>query len=152
MEVQNDFFQENTINFFDETSAKKVILIGRAGTGKTSIKKIVFEGYNSKDLLDNPLEPTRGISPSVYSWLDLKLGLFDTSGQELSFLLENEDDNDHILAFENTDTILYLFDYPLWISNSQLIFKDIQRISDIINTKSYKAKIVIFIHYLYFIS
>jgi hypothetical protein len=143
---RNKYFIENINYFFDESTTKKLLVIGRAGTGKTTIKKIVFEGNNPKDLIYNPLEPTRGISPSVHSWLDLKLGLFDSSGQELSYLLENEKDNDHVLAFENTDLIIYIFDYPTWTSNSQQIRDDIQKVSDIISNKSYGAKVIIFIH------
>ena len=140
------YFIEKIGKFLDESSSKKLLVIGRAGTGKTTIKKIVFEGNDPKDLLSNPLEPTRGILPSVYSWLDLKLGLFDSSGQELSNLLESKVDNDQILAFENTDIIIYLFDYPTWTSNSQLIIDDIQKVSAIIEENSYGAKLIIFFH------
>lgn len=93
---RNNYFLEKIGIFFEKSSAKKILLLGRAGTGKTSIKKIIFEGLDPKDLLYNPLEPTRGIAPTVYSWLDLKLGLFDSSGQELSYLLNNETDSDHL--------------------------------------------------------
>ncbi len=140
------YFTEKIGKFLDDSSSKKLLIIGRPGTGKTTIKKIVFEGIDPKDLLSNPLEPTRGILPSVYSWLDLKLGLFDSSGQELSNLLENKVDNDQILAFENTDIIIYLFDYPTWTSSSQLIIDDIQKVSAIKKEKSYSAKLIIFFH------
>ena len=143
---RNQYFYDNVGNFFDKITTKKLLLMGRAATGKTSIRKIVFEGANPKDLLYNPLEPTRGISPSVYSWLDLKLGLFDSSGQELNDLLENPDDSECLLAFENTDLIVYLFDYPTWASNSQQIIEDIQRISKIIKNISSDIKLVLFIH------
>jgi len=145
-EERKKYFIGSISNFLKESSTKKCLLIGRASTGKSSIKKIVFEGCNPKDLLYDPLEPTRGISPSVYSWLDLKLGLFDSSGQELSYLLENENDSDHILAFENTDIIIYLFDYPTWVSNSQQIIDDIQKILEIISDNDYNARVVLFIH------
>ena len=56
-ENQTNYFFENIESFFDKDSSKKVLLIGRAGTGKTSIKKIIFEGHNPKDLSFNPLEP-----------------------------------------------------------------------------------------------
>lgn len=140
------YFIEKISIFLGESSSKKVLVIGRAGTGKSTIKKIVFEGNDPKDLLFNPLEPTRGIVPSVYSWLDLKLGLFDSSGQELNDLLEGKLDNDQILAFENTDIIIYLFDYPTWISNSQLIIDDIQQVLAILKDKSYKTKLILFFH------
>jgi len=143
---RNQFFLDNAGIFFETSSAKKILLLGRAGTGKTSIKKIIFEGVDPKDLLFNPLEPTRGITPSVYSWLDLKLGLFDSSGQELSFLLENEEDREHILAFENTDYIVYLFDYPSWISQSQDLVTEIQKIQKILKKNSYSTKLLLFFH------
>jgi len=139
-------FLDNVGIFFEKETAKKILITGRAASGKTSIKKIVFEGADPKDLLYNPLDPTRGISPSVYSWLDIKLGLFDSSGQELSDLLENPDDRDHILAFEDTDIVIYLFDYLNWVSNSQRILTDIKRILDIIKDKTYSTKVILFIH------
>ena len=80
---RNKVFVENAAIFFKKSSAKKILLLGRASTGKTTIKKILFEGKDPKDLLYSPLAPTRGITPSIYSWLDLDLGLFDSSGQEL---------------------------------------------------------------------
>jgi len=132
--------------FFEKETAKKILITGRAASGKTSIKKIIFEGTDPKELLYHPLEPTRGISPSVYSWLDIKLGVFDSSGQELSDILEDPDERDHILAFANTDIIIYLFDYPKWVSNSQLILEDIKRILEIINDKTCPIKLILFIH------
>ena len=79
VDKRNEIFLERAVIFSKKESSGKILILGRAGTGKTSIKKIVFEGLDPKDLLYNPLEPTRGISPSVYSWLDLKIGLFDSS-------------------------------------------------------------------------
>ncbi len=143
---RNQYFLENVRVFFGKTTSKKILLLGKAGTGKTSIKKIIFEGMDPKDLLYNPLEPTRGITPNVYSWLDLKLGLFDSSGQELSFLLDNEDDSEHKLAFENTDYIVYIFDYPSWISQSQEITDQIQKILKIVKNNSLAAKVIMFLH------
>jgi len=143
---RNQYFSENIITFFEETSEKKILLLGRAATGKTSIKQIIFEGKNPKDLLINPLEPTRGISPSIQSWLDLKLGVFDSSGQELIDLLENAEDPEHILAFGDTDVIIYIFGYPTWASKSQKIMSDIQKLLDIIKDEEVGANLVVFIH------
>jgi len=143
---RNSYFLGKIGIFFEKSSAKKILLLGRAGTGKTSIKKIIFEGLDPKDLLYNPLEPTRGIAPTVYSWLDLKLGLFDSSGQELSYLLNNETDSDHTLAFENTDFIIYLFDYPGWISQPEEIIDEIKKIQEIMGKKSQQVKLLLFFH------
>ncbi|MHA1191158.1 MAG: ADP-ribosylation factor-like protein [Promethearchaeota archaeon] len=141
---QVKYFEDNIDGFFKSTSAQKILLLGRAGTGKTTIKKIIFEGVDPKELLVNPLDPTRGLSPSVYSWLDLKIGLFDSSGQELESLLNNKDEYD--LAFHNTDAVIYIFDYPTWIGNPEEIITEIQKIQKIIEDDSYSAKLIIFIH------
>ena len=143
---RNNYFLENKSVFFESNSAKKILLLGRAGTGKTSIKKIIFEGLNPKDLLYNPLEPTRGIAPTVYSWLDLKLGLFDSSGQELSYLLDNENDSEYALAFENTDYVIYLLDYPSWISQSDELINEIKKVQEIVGKNSQSAKLLLFFH------
>jgi len=143
---RKQFFLDNIESFFEKSSTKKILLLGRAGTGKTSIKKIIFEGLDPKDLLYNPLEPTRGITPNVYSWLDLNLGLFDSSGQELSFLLENEGDHEHILAFENTDYVVYVLDYPSWISHSEEIVNEIKKIQEILIKSINDVKLLLFFH------
>jgi len=141
---RNQYFENNIDRFFKSTSAQKILLLGRANTGKTTIKKIIFEGVDPKELLVNPLDPTRGLSPSVYSWLDLKIGLFDSSGQELKALLDNKEEYD--LAFHNTDIVIYIFDYPTWAGNPEEIITEIQKIQKIIESASYSAKIIIFIH------
>jgi len=145
-ENREKYFNNNLGMFFKQSSAKKILLLGRAGTGKTSIKKIIFEGVEPKVLLLNPLEPTRGISPNVYSWLDLKLGIFDSSGQELSYLLNNEDDSDFLLAFKSTDIIVYVMDYTLWHIKKDDIESDIKKISQIILKRDLKTKLVLFVH------
>lgn len=141
---QKEYILENVEIFFKKSSKRKVLLLGRAGTGKTSIKKIVFEGKNPKDLIYNPLEPTRGITPSVYSWLDLDLGVFDSAGQELNVLFEDE--KEQAVAFENSDCIVYIFDFPTWNTKSQEIIKEIKRILEIIKRKSYRSKVILFLH------
>jgi len=124
--------------------AKKILIIGRAGVGKTSIKQVIFNGKNPKDLILFPLEPTRGIKTSVYSWLDLDLGLFDSSGQELPFLLEDEIEQNK--AFNNSDATIYIFDYLLWVEHSEEIYEEIQKIFNIMNSYGTKTKFVIFFH------
>ena len=141
---RNKIFLQNVKYFFKKSSAKKILLLGRAGTGKSSIKKIIFEGKNPKSLLYDPLAPTRGLISSVYSWLDLDLGLFDSSGQELPYLLSNEEEQKR--AFGDADAIIYLFDYQSWVSISQEIIKEIQTIKDIIKKNSPECKLILFLH------
>ena len=137
-------FLENVKQFFEEPQARKVLLLGRAGTGKTTIRKIIFEGVSPKDLLYNPLAPTRGIVPSIYSWLDINLGLFDSSGQELPFLLQDEDEQK--IAFENTEAVIYLFDFQNWMANPQEIIEEILKIKKIFTNYKEDAPIYPFLH------
>ncbi len=139
-----NFLTENIESFFKKENKKKILLLGRPGTGKSSIKKIVFEGESPKNLIYHPLDPTRGITPSIYSWLDLKLGVFDTSGQELDNLLK--DTNERALAFEDSDIILYLVDFPIWVIHSDEILKHIQDIKKIIDENKYNSQLVIYFH------
>ena len=138
------YFEDNVENFFKSSSSQKILILGRAGTGKTTIKKIIFEGIDPKELLIKSLDPTRGLSPSVYSWLDLKIGLFDSSGQELESLLNNKEEYD--LAFSNTDILIYIFDYTTWIDKSEEILAEIKKIKDIIERDSYMARVILFMH------
>ncbi|TXT67647.1 MAG: hypothetical protein BAJALOKI1v1_30008 [Promethearchaeota archaeon] len=145
-EQRKDYLLQNVNIVYKKPSAQKVVLLGRAGTGKTSIKKIIFEGYTPKDLLYNPLEPTRGITPSVYTWLDLKLGLFDTSGQELSDLLNPDNENEQRIAFENADILIYLLDYPLWVNKKETLYEDLNRIKEILQLSEEKTRLMVFLH------
>lgn len=138
------FFLDGVTQFFKKSSAKKILLLGRAGTGKSTIKEIIFEGKNPKDLIYNPLAPTRGITPSIYSWLDLDIGFFDSSGQELQQLLTDE--NEQKIAFDNTDAIIYLFDFQIWVAKSEEIIDEIRTILSIIKKKSYNSKLILFSH------
>jgi len=139
-----DFFLKEIQDLFKKNRENKILLLGRAGTGKSSIKKIIFEGADPKDLIYKPLEPTRGITPSVHSWLDLKLGVFDSSGQELNYLLTDE--SEQSLAFENTDIIIYLFDFPVWVAQSEDIIEEIKKIQGIIRERKSKAVLKLFLH------
>ena len=123
---------------------RKIILLGRAGTGKTSIKKLLFEGVQPDKLLTNPLEPTRGIISKVYRWLDLNLGVFDTSGQELPFLLQNPKEQEYNL--QNTDSLIYIIDYPRWTNDYEEICEEIRKIKDILTQCSIDAKLSVFFH------
>ena len=143
---RGSFFLDNINIFLKESTTKKILLLGRPGTGKTTIKKIIFEGADPKDLLYNPLEPTRGIVPSAQTWLDLQLGIFDSSGQELDELLNNRDDQDHLLAFEDTNFTIYIFDYTIWSSNFNEVFEDIKKIQAIINEYGGINKLILIMH------
>jgi hypothetical protein len=84
--------------------AKKIIFVGPAGSGKSTLRRLFFEGESAFDLLQNPLEPTRG--SEVYNYkLREEIGVFDLSGQELNRWLGSESD-----VFQQTDLILITLD------------------------------------------
>ena len=85
--------------------SKKIVLVGPAGVGKTSIYNSFFEMGNPKSLLDDSLEPTRGINSSLYSLFDSHFGVFDLAGQENDLWLSTNRD-----IFNNSNLIICIFD------------------------------------------
>ena len=123
---------------------RKVALVGKPEVGKTTIKKVIFEGEDPNELIMFPLEATIGIKYSVHNFMDLKISLLDSPGQSLPLLLEDE--QKQILTFGDTSAIIYVFDYPTWIANSQDIIDDIQKIYEIKKKQDFDAKIILFLH------
>ncbi|MHA1149703.1 MAG: GTPase domain-containing protein [Promethearchaeota archaeon] len=126
------------------TLKKKILLLGRAGIGKTSLRLTIFEGFYADELLLKPISPTRGFTTNKYNWLDVDLGVFDTSGQELSDLLENEVDMD--IIFNYSDIIIYMLDYDLWTNKREDVIIEIIKIKKIIKKRFDQSKFVIFFH------
>ncbi len=125
-------------------SAAKISLVGKPEVGKTTIKKVIFEGEDPNELVLFPLEATIGIKYSVHNFMDLKISLLDSPGQSLPLLLEDE--QKQILTFGDTKAIIYVFDYPTWIENSQDIIDDIKKIYEIKKKQDFDAKIILFLH------
>jgi len=126
------------------TSKVRLVLIGRPEMGKTTIKKVVFEGEDPNELIIFPLEPTLKTDFSVHKFMDSKIILLDTAGQSLSNLLEDEEKQ--IRSFENSNAIVYVFDYPSYIENSEEVINDIRRIYEINKKHNFNAKIILFLH------
>ncbi len=57
-------------------------MIGPSGVGKTTIRKIFFEQENPLKLLNQTLEPTRGVETSIYN-LEGSIAVHDLAGQQL---------------------------------------------------------------------
>ena len=123
---------------------KKILLLGRAGVGKSTLKEIIFEGNDPDELLVHSLAPTMGIETSVYSWLDLELSVFDTSGQELKALLEDE--SEQLLAFGGVDIVIYVFDYEIWLRDSQEISDEIKAVNKIMRRVTKQAQLILLFH------
>ena len=102
---------------------KKVSLIGKPSMGKTTIKKVIFEGEDPNELVLFPLEATIGIKYSVHQFMDSRVSLIDAPGQSLPIIFQDE--QKQILAFGDAGAIIYVFDYPTWISDSQDIIDEL---------------------------
>jgi len=122
----------------------KISLVGKPEVGKTTIKKVIFDGEDPNALIIFPLEATIGINYSVHNFMDLKISLLDSPGQSLPLLLEDE--QKQILTFGDTSAIIYVFDYPTWIKNSQDILDDVKKIYEIRKKHGFDTKIILFLH------
>lgn len=123
---------------------KRVCFCGKPEMGKTTIKKVVFEDASPNALVLFPLEATIGSKYSTHEFLDSKIVLIDTPGQTLPELLKDEERQIH--SFENTGAIIYIFDYPSWIEDSESIIDDIKSIYEINMKHKFEAKIILFLH------
>jgi GTPase SAR1 family protein len=122
----------------------KIVFVGKPEMGKTTIKKVVFEGEDPNELVFFPLEATISQKFSVHEFMNSKIILLDTAGQSLSNLLEDEEKQ--IRSFENTNAIIYIFDYPSYIENSEEVINDIHRLHEINEKHKFNAKIILFLH------
>ena len=69
--------------------SKKIIFTGPPQVGKTTLRKIFFEGENPSKLLEYSLTPTHG-SESILLKLKENVGVFDLAGQENQRWFETE--------------------------------------------------------------
>ncbi|ORY87668.1 ras-related GTP-binding protein A-like protein [Protomyces lactucae-debilis] len=86
---------------------KKVLLMGRSGSGKSSMRSIVFSNYVAKDT--RRLGATIDVEHSHVRFLgNLVLNLWDCGGQEA--FMENylQSQRDHI--FKHVEVLIYVFD------------------------------------------
>lgn len=122
----------------------KITFIGKPEVGKTTIKKVIFEGEDPNKLVLFPLEASVRIDYSVHEFMDSKIVLIDTPGQSLSDLLKDEEKQRK--SFENANAIIYIFDYSTYIENSEDIINDIRSIYNINRKHEFGVKIILFLH------
>ena len=120
---------------------QKVLLMGKSGAGKTSMRSIIFANYLARDTMR--LGATIDVEHSHVRFLgNLVLNLWDCGGQEA--FMENyfESQRDHI--FRNAAVLIYVFDIE-----SQQLAKDIQYFTQCIEalkSNSDDAKVFCLVH------
>eukprot|EP01121_Diplochlamys_sp_Union-15-3_P007357 TRINITY_DN1862_c1_g1_i1.p1 TRINITY_DN1862_c1_g1~~TRINITY_DN1862_c1_g1_i1.p1 ORF type:complete len:314 (-),score=44.71 TRINITY_DN1862_c1_g1_i1:37-939(-) len=120
---------------------KKVLLMGKSGSGKTSMRSIIFANYIARDT--RRLGATIDVEHSHVRFLDnLVLNLWDCGGQEA--FMENyfASQRDHI--FRNVEVLIYVFDVE-----SKEVEKDLayyQTCVEALSQHSRDAKIFCLLH------
>ena len=101
-------------------SKKKVLLMGKSGAGKTSMRSIIFANYIARDT--HRLAPTIDVEHTNVRFLgNLVLNLWDCGGQFRFF--ENYFESDTI--FRNVEVLIYVFDIESGdLSNDITLFAD----------------------------
>eukprot|EP01087_Luapelamoeba_hula_P010074 TRINITY_DN2650_c0_g1_i2.p1 TRINITY_DN2650_c0_g1~~TRINITY_DN2650_c0_g1_i2.p1 ORF type:complete len:321 (+),score=52.97 TRINITY_DN2650_c0_g1_i2:44-964(+) len=120
---------------------KKVLLMGKSGSGKTSMRSIIFANYIARDT--TRLAATIDVEHSHVRFLgNLALNLWDCGGQEAFMKDYFSSQRDHI--FRNVEVLIYVFDVE-----SHNLKEDMAYYSscvEAIQQKSDKAKIFCLIH------
>ena len=108
--------------------SKKIIFIGPPGAGKTTLRKVFFEGENSNKLLEYALEPTFGEESLIMRLpgISEEIGVFDLAGQENERWL-NSDDKD---VFYNTKVVILVMDASLSLDYIRDFIKKVLEVRD----------------------
>lgn len=86
---------------------KKVLLMGKSGSGKTSMRSIIFANYLARDTMR--LGPTLGVENSHVRFLgNLVLNLWDCGGQDA--FMENYFESQRDQIFRGVEVLIYVFD------------------------------------------
>ena len=124
----------------------KVLLMGRAGAGKTSMRSIIFANYGAKET--GRLHPTNQVEHSSFRFMgNLMLSLWDCGGQDV--FMENyfESQKEHI--FRNTMILIYVLSASAVINDgpdSQKEMAYFRNTVDSLRQLSANAKIYVLVH------
>ncbi|CAN7997486.1 unnamed protein product, partial [Ixodes hexagonus] len=120
---------------------KKVLLMGKSGSGKTSMRSIIFANYIARDT--RRLGATIDVEHSHVRFLgNLVLNLWDCGGQEA--FMENYFASQKDAIFRNVEVLIYVFDVE-----SRELEKDLhyyQSCLEAILQNSAEAKIFCLVH------
>ncbi|XP_040569658.1 ras-related GTP-binding protein A [Lepeophtheirus salmonis] len=120
---------------------KKVLLMGKSGTGKTSMRSIIFANYIARDT--RRLGATIDVEHSHVKLLgNLTLNLWDCGGQ--GAFMENYFTSQRENIFRNVEVLIYVFDFESRDMNLEIAYY--QSCLEAILTHSSDAKIFCLIH------
>ncbi|UYP44546.1 hypothetical protein NEF87_000831 [Candidatus Lokiarchaeum ossiferum] len=140
-------FSEFAKLFYQQQASRKLLFIGFPSAGKTCIKKAFFDGVDPSILLGQAApEPTRGLAHFVYSWLDAEVGIVDSSGQEFESYVSPQNSFERMIAFEESDIVIYIFDVKNWEEEREKVLGNLDSIINAKNSTAANATIYAFCH------
>uniref|UniRef100_A0A9J8BUG5 Ras-related GTP-binding protein n=1 Tax=Cyprinus carpio carpio TaxID=630221 RepID=A0A9J8BUG5_CYPCA len=100
---------------------KKVLLMGKSGSGKTSMRSIIFANYIARDT--RRLGATIDVEHSHVRFLgNLVLNLWDCGGQDT--FMENYFTSQRDNIFRNVEVLIYVFDIFCLVHKMDLVQED----------------------------
>ena len=122
-------------------SKKKVLLMGKSGAGKTSMRSIIFANYMARDTMR--LSPTLDVEHTHVRFLgNLVLNLWDCGGQYRFY--ESYFDSQRDTIFRNVEVLIYVFDIDSGDLENDITLFD--GILDAMEQSSPDASIFVLIH------
>ena len=120
---------------------KKILFVGPPNAGKTTLRKIFFEGESSSKLLEYALDPTYGEESLILRLpgLNEDVGIFDLAGQENERWLETNEKT----IFYGAKLILVVIDIT---SSHDEIIKFTRKIIDLRNSLTPLTFIFVLLH------
>merc|ERR1712216_72722 len=123
------------------SAPKKILLMGRSYSGKTSMRSIIFANYIARDT--KRLGPTMEVDHSLVRFMgNLVLNLWDCGGQAAFMESYFETQKDHI--FRNVEVLIYVFDVVSEESDKD--FESFKRCIDATAEHSRAAKVFCLVH------
>lgn len=138
----DQFIQRLVGMVLDEETQRRILIIGPPAAGKSTIRRVFFEDGSPKELLEAPLEPTRGIENYAYNWLDVTAGIVDSAGQEIERWLGL----DSQLAFSESDSIIFVIDVQKFQEYENQIMEDLLSALEAKEKYAFKSQFNIFLH------
>jgi Ras-related GTP-binding protein A/B len=120
---------------------KKVLLMGKAHSGKTSMRSIIFANYLARDT--TRLSPTLDVEHHHVRFLgDLVLNLWDCGGQDAFY--ESYFERDRETIFRSVELLIYVFDIES--ENPEKDFDHFCGVLEAIEENSPDARIFVLVH------
>jgi GTPase SAR1 family protein len=121
--------------------SKKIIFVGPSGAGKTTLRKLFFEGENSNKLLEYALEPTYGEESLILRLpgINEDIGIFDLAGQENERWFSSDENS----IFIETKVILVIVDIS---SSLDEIIEFIKKVLEVRENLTPETKVYVLLH------